>query len=163
MSRRRVSTRGRIQRPKPKKSVRRDNLIPSVGGPRKVKLVPIPKLQHKTIGDMFYTRSPPRKAQPISEFLVRRLGLKIKGKIKQKLPFLGLRSLRVFKKGSYVPSGVHKLKKSAKAIESVRKLCRNRKDRRKTLFIRGIAGKNKRRSPGAGGTYKRTPLSEVSC
>lgn len=41
--------------------------------------------------------------------------------------------------------------------------CEARKDRRKVLFAYSIAGKNLRKSPGQGGTYKRTELSKYSC
>lgn len=44
-----------------------------------------------------------------------------------------------------------------------RRMCRQRHERRKALFKHGIAGKNKRKSPGKNNTYLRTNESEKSC
>lgn len=41
--------------------------------------------------------------------------------------------------------------------------CVKRKIRRSVLYALGIAGTGKRRSPGQGGTYKRTEESSLSC
>lgn len=41
--------------------------------------------------------------------------------------------------------------------------CQRRKSRKQALFSLKIAGKGKRRSPGNGGTYKRTETSNLSC
>lgn len=42
-------------------------------------------------------------------------------------------------------------------------VCQKRDQRREKLFAMGIAGNNKRQSPGNGGTYKRDENSEVVC
>lgn len=42
-------------------------------------------------------------------------------------------------------------------------LCQRRSSRREQLFAMGIAGSGQRRSPGQGGSYKRTPNSKISC
>lgn len=41
--------------------------------------------------------------------------------------------------------------------------CIGRKVRRNVLFANKIAGRNRRRSPGTGGTYRRTEQSKVGC
>lgn len=42
-------------------------------------------------------------------------------------------------------------------------VCRKRHERRRQLFRTGIAGRNKRKSPGQNGTYLRTNESEQTC
>lgn len=41
--------------------------------------------------------------------------------------------------------------------------CQKRSNRRRTLFSSGVAGHNKRNSPGRYGTYIKNELSDVSC
>lgn len=47
--------------------------------------------------------------------------------------------------------------------EGTKTVCQSRSERREQLFSMGIAGVGKRRSPGQGGSYKRTDKSEVVC
>lgn len=42
-------------------------------------------------------------------------------------------------------------------------ICEKRHNRRKVLFQMRIAGTGKRKSPGKGGTYQRTELSNLGC
>lgn len=48
------------------------------------------------------------------------------------------------------------------APASVR-FCIQRKQRKEVLFAKGVAGKNKRRSPGRGGGYRRSAKSNYRC
>lgn len=48
-------------------------------------------------------------------------------------------------------------------IPAVRSVCQARHERRRVLFASRVAGPRLRRSPGSGGTYKRTVDSETSC
>lgn len=42
-------------------------------------------------------------------------------------------------------------------------VCQKRSERREQLFAMGIAGFGRRRSPGQGGSYKRTQESQIVC
>lgn len=54
-------------------------------------------------------------------------------------------------------------KKLAKQIPGEKSLCARRHSRRVALFKIGIAGVGKRRSPGKGGSYRRTEASNMVC
>lgn len=47
--------------------------------------------------------------------------------------------------------------------ETTKTVCEKRDERREKLFAMGIAGVGSHRSPGQGGSYKRTKGSEISC
>lgn len=42
-------------------------------------------------------------------------------------------------------------------------VCQKREDRRESLFALGVAGHGRRRSPGQGGSYRRTQDSNIVC
>lgn len=48
-------------------------------------------------------------------------------------------------------------------IPGTRTICSLRRYRRATLFALGIAGRGQRKSPGQGGTYRRTEDSQLTC
>lgn len=48
-------------------------------------------------------------------------------------------------------------------IPGTKSVCQRRSERRSQLFRMGIAGKNKRRSPGTNGTYRRNEESQLTC
>lgn len=50
-----------------------------------------------------------------------------------------------------------------KVIKGYRTVCQKRSERREQLFAMGTAGTGRRRSPGQGGSYKRTEDSQISC
>lgn len=50
-----------------------------------------------------------------------------------------------------------------KVKKGYRTVCKKRDERREQLFAMGIAGSGRRRSPGQGGSYKRTEGSQISC
>lgn len=65
------------------------------------------------------------------------------------------------RRGVYLPK-VRNVKLSV-GESGTRSVCSIRYQRRKTLFSIGVAGRNRRKSPGAGGTYKRTHESYFTC
>lgn len=50
-----------------------------------------------------------------------------------------------------------------KQTKGYRTVCQRRSERRESLFAMGIAGSGRRRSPGQGGSYKRTEGSQIIC
>ena len=146
MSRRRSITRDRIKRSKRARPLRREELI--VSPSRKVSSV----------------RGQPRSSDRFDSY---RPGLFLERKLQfERLPILGLRSQRERKKerDGFRKDLVFIGDKAPKTDPLYRgRICRRRKQRRARLFQIGIAGRNKRLSPGVGGTYRRTPESEVKC
>lgn len=62
-----------------------------------------------------------------------------------------------------VPLGIDPLWKPTAEIPGTTTICDRRGARRRALFVHQIAGRGRRKSPGAGGTYHRTPDSQASC
>lgn len=89
----------------------------------------------------------------------------------ERLPLLGLRSQKRDWEGRFQSRGVTRNQYDARLInfavprqpEGTRTICQRRSERREQLFRMGIAGRNKRRSPGSGGRYKRTAESYYHC
>lgn len=50
-----------------------------------------------------------------------------------------------------------------KQTKGYRTVCQRRSERRESLFAMGIAGPGRRRSPGQGGSYKRSEGSQIIC
>lgn len=50
-----------------------------------------------------------------------------------------------------------------KKLRGENDLCKRREERREVLFAVGTAGRGRRRSPGQGGSYRRTEDSNYSC
>lgn len=84
-----------------------------------------------------------------------------------RLPLVGIRS-QIDRIGSsmvknVLPQEINWLADQLKGVPAVRSVCQARHQRRRMLFKIGVAGTNKRLSPGRGGTYRRTVDSETSC
>lgn len=88
---------------------------------------------------------------------------------KNRLPILGLRSQRINNPtgfGNLLPRLSIDLGSAFDRVTGIpakRSLCKIRHLRRIMLFKMGIAGKGKRKSPGTGGTYRRTEESTQHC
>lgn len=82
-----------------------------------------------------------------------------------RLPILGLRSQinKKVKYGQKVSGSVAGYFKDQELALTDRRICRSRTERRRTLFASGIAGKNRKRSPGVAGHYRRNSDSEITC
>lgn len=84
-----------------------------------------------------------------------------------RLPIVGLRSQRERYRGRIVVPQYNKepfrLSDPLKTIYGTKSICQKRSERREILFKLGIAGKGQRRSPGAGGRYRRREESMMSC
>lgn len=86
-----------------------------------------------------------------------------------RLPLIGLRSQaridytgRLKTRGELYP-GRNALFSNLRETPGTRSICEQRAQRREHLFRVGIAGPNRRRSPGRGGHYRRTQDSYYSC
>lgn len=87
---------------------------------------------------------------------------------RERLPLGGLRSQRElggrpWRAGAIVRAVLRQVQASLKEIPGERTVCQKRAERREELFKKGIAGRGRRRSPGQGGSYRRTRDSEVTC
>lgn len=83
-----------------------------------------------------------------------------------RFPIIGLRSVREDKwSGGQTDPGriLREIKDSLTQIPGVRSVCQARGLRRRILFGSRVAGRNIRRSPGRGGTYRRTADSSTTC
>lgn len=83
-----------------------------------------------------------------------------------RFPLIGLRSQRQLTEiGGQTDPGriLREIKDSLQSIPGVRSVCQARSLRRRILFGSRVAGLNIRRSPGRGGTYRRTVDSNTSC
>lgn len=56
-----------------------------------------------------------------------------------------------------------RLAREMNKVEGTYTICGRRARRREHLFRIGVAGRNRRRSPGRGGSYRRTPDSSYQC
>lgn len=89
----------------------------------------------------------------------------------KRLPLLGLRSQQVASEAIGFDSMMKNIALDLREIKDplLRKIpakhsvCAERSKRRSVLFARRVAGKGFRRSPGHGGTYRRTIESDTSC
>lgn len=89
----------------------------------------------------------------------------------RRLPILGLQSQvkKVNKKilsdslGESLREQMHQVSDRLKKIMGVPNTCRNRSIKRSVLFSIKVAGPGRRRSPGAGGHYKRREESNQTC
>lgn len=82
-----------------------------------------------------------------------------------RLPLLGLRSqqeIMGFGTG-HIRKDIRAVKRQVRDISTTHSICHQRSDRRSVLFMKKIAGIGRKRSPGSGGTYKRTEDSQASC
>lgn len=86
----------------------------------------------------------------------------------KRLPLIGIRSQHVRVQGRFNQvKEYHKdpLRMSDRLTNppATRTICEKRAQRKEVLFKLGIAGKGQRRSPGAGGRYRRSVGSEYTC
>jgi len=87
---------------------------------------------------------------------------------RKRLPLLGLRSQdaapvgRTYPRGELYP-GRDALFNPLREVPGTKTICQRRSDRRRALFKLHVAGSRKRRSPGSGGSYRRTPDSYYHC
>ncbi len=82
---------------------------------------------------------------------------------RERLPIQGIRSqvktgIIIRKRREELPYG-----SPLREIAGTKSICTQRGQRRRRLFSMAIAGKNRRRSPGRGGHYKRTEDSQLHC
>lgn len=91
-----------------------------------------------------------------------------RARIEDRLPLLGLRSQR----GNNYNLGrnpLEDLRSVMGALDSSQKqpirgsICQRRGARRRVLFMNKIAGTGKKKSPGAGGSYRKNNDSQTSC
>lgn len=85
----------------------------------------------------------------------------------ERLPLQGIRSqrdriLRNLEQPRRVGSRIV-IPQIPRQIPGTKSVCQRRFERRTVLFARNIAGKGLRRSPGQGGTYRRTITSQQGC
>lgn len=92
-------------------------------------------------------------------------------KLISRIPMLGIRSQysTSLLSGNLLPyhrsleSDLKTIKHKLTTTPSHHSTCETRQKRRQTLFSLKIAGKGKKRSPGTGGTYRKTPDSNTTC
>ncbi len=96
-------------------------------------------------------------------------GLFLRQKIKaERYPIIGIRSQRerrkdIKKNELQKTSNLTRHIRDNNQVAQHKTVCQRRTRRRSTLFSKGIAGINKRKSPGTRGRYKYTSDSEKSC
>lgn len=86
----------------------------------------------------------------------------------ERLPLFGLRSQRGRVSGRFqqrgdIYPGRRDLFDPLRKVPGTKTICQIRSERRQHLFKLGIAGRGKRRSPGQGGSYRRTAESYYHC
>lgn len=81
----------------------------------------------------------------------------------ERLPLLGLRSQRERQLLEQRPPEQFYYPKLLSSIPGPKSMCERRHIRKGVLFSLRIAGKGLRRSPGKGGSYRRTVESSLSC
>lgn len=123
------------------------------------------RLPQGVLLDKLIESQEPRRVRPLETVS---LGKVLVRKIKdQRLPIIGLRSQREVRKernGRFKGFDATKhYQRREPSLKAPREICRRRHERRSVLFSLKIAGFGRKRSPGAGGTYKRKPESLMRC
>jgi len=116
----------------------------------------LPQSKRATNSQRTQSVSSSKSSQPISRKSLKVFFRQTKPEIQWKTPNQNLlypKALSLFQTNS----------KTALTRKEKPSLCEQRHNRRKVLFQMRIAGTGKRKSPGQGGTYKRTELSKVGC
>lgn len=154
------------KRPKAEKDYRRS--VPRLNVDRELEaLLPpsIPRYKPLVASDLFLRKEPHSASKKLS---ARQLLKEKSWKEKVwRLPLIGLRSqVRTERMRQRVkdPLGTQRaLKESLRERQGTKSVCAQRSQRRQVLFSLKIAGKNRRRSPGKGGHYRRTDQSDMVC
>lgn len=129
----------------------------------RVRRLEIPRLMAlERLGSV--ARERPRDLRPV---LISRLRQQPR---RDRLPLVGLLSQiqdheMVFPRGNEGPSELAQRREFLDRLRSPEHpaVCKRRKDRRVALFRSQVAGRNRKRSPGQGGTYRRDLNSEREC
>ncbi|UOF77151.1 hypothetical protein [Microviridae sp.] len=102
----------------------------------------------------------PRGMRPLG---AQRVSLVLRHIKQYRFPLVGYRALRELTPPYTTLFRSKYIFEDVKQVPAVNSVCQARSLRRRVLFGFQVAGRNKRLSPGRGGTYNRTVDSETSC